>query len=93
MCKEALTLDENPRWGALNLRHIGDERLNIDTTAERLCVDRQTFFRDISLAMEDLAELLFNIDAIGARKNKKRPLQEAIEGPTGAVWPSRRNGL
>lgn len=71
MRKEALTLDENPRWGALDLRHIGDERLNIDTTAERVCVERQTFFRDISLAMEDLAELPFNIEAMGTRKNKK----------------------
>lgn len=71
MCKETLTLDDNRRWDALNLRHTGDERLDINTTAERLCVDRQTFFRDISLAMEDLAELPFNIEAIGARKNKK----------------------
>ena len=71
MCKEALTPDEARRWDALYLRYISDERLTIDDIANRLCVDRRTFFRDISLAMEDLAVLLFGIEAIGARKNKK----------------------
>ena len=53
------------------MRYIGDERLSVDTIAEKLNIDRRTFYRDISLAMEDLAVLLFGIEAIGARKNKK----------------------
>ena len=71
MCKEALTPDEARRWDALYMRYIGDERLSVDTIAEKLNIDRRTFYRDISLAMEDLAVLLFGIEAIGARKNKK----------------------
>ena len=71
MCKEALTPDEARRWDALYMRYIGDERLSIDSIAKRLNIDRRTFYRDISLAMEDLAVLLFGIEAIGARKNKK----------------------
>lgn len=71
MCKEALTPDESRRWDALYLRYITDERLSVDTIAERLSIDRRTFYRDISLAMEDLAVLLFGIEAIGARKTKK----------------------
>ena len=70
MCKEALTPDEARRWDALYMRYIGDERLSIDSIAKRLNIDRRTFYRDISLAMEDLAVLLFGIEAIGARKNK-----------------------
>ena len=67
--KEALTPDEARRWDALYMRYIGDERLSVDTIAEKLNIDRRTFYRDISLAMEDLAVLLFGIEAIGARKN------------------------
>lgn len=71
MCKEALTPEESRRWDALYLRYISDERLGIDTIAAELNIDRRTFFRDISLAMEDLAVLLFGIEAIGVRKNRK----------------------
>ena len=71
MCKEALTPDEARRWDALYLRYISDERLSVETIADRLGVERRTFYRDIKLALEDLAVLLFGIEAIGARKNKK----------------------
>lgn len=71
MCKEALTPDEVRRWDALYLRYICNEQLSIDAIARRLNIDRRTFFRDISLAMEDLAVLLFGIEALGARKNRK----------------------
>ena len=71
MCKEALTPDEARRWDALYMRYIGDERMSADTIASKLHIDRRTFYRDLSLAMEDLAVLLFGIEAIGARKNKK----------------------
>ena len=53
------------------MRYIGDERMSADTIASKLHTDRRTFYRDLSLAMEDLAVLLFGIEAIGARKNKK----------------------
>ena len=71
MCSKALTPDEARRWDALYLRFIGDERLKVDAIAERLHVDKRTFYRDIGKAMEDMAVLLFGIEAIGARKNKK----------------------
>jgi len=71
MCKEALTPDEARRWEALYLRYISDERLSVEDIADRLGVERRTFYRDISMAMEDLAVLLFGIEAIGARKNRK----------------------
>lgn len=71
MCKEALTPEEARRWDALYLRYISDERMSIDDIADKLHIDRRTFFRDISAAMEDLAVLLFGIEAIGARKKKR----------------------
>ena len=71
MCKEALTPEETRRWDALYLRYISDERMSIDDIADKLQIDRRTFFRDIGAAMEDLAVLLFGIEAIGARKKKQ----------------------
>ena len=71
MCSKALTPDEARRWDALYLRYISDERLSVDDIAEELGVDKRTFYRDINMALEDLAVLLFGIEAIGARKNRR----------------------
>lgn len=72
MCQEALTPDEARRWDALYARYISDERKSVDDIAAQLGIDKRTFYRDISLAMEDLAVLLFGIEALGARKNPRR---------------------
>ena len=73
LCKDATNPDEARRWDALCLRYITPERLNVDDIAERLHIDKRTFYRDISRAMEDMAVLLFGIEAIGTWKpNKKK---------------------
>lgn len=71
LCKEAVNSDEARRWDALYLRYIDEERLSIDDIAERLNIDKRTFYRDINRAMEDMAVLLFGIEAIGSWKHKK----------------------
>lgn len=72
MCKEALTPDEARRWDALYLRYISEKRMSVDDIANKLGIDRRTFYRDIGLAMDDLAVLLFGIEAINIRKNRKQ---------------------
>ena len=71
LCYESGRLDEKNRWDALYLRYIDDERITIDGIAEKLNIDRRTYFRYISYAMEDLAVLLFGIEAIGTWRPKK----------------------
>ncbi len=71
LCMKSDNPEEVRRWQALYLRFIGDERLKPDTVAERLHIDRRTFYRDIGKAMEDMAVLLFGIEAIGSWKPKK----------------------
>lgn len=63
--------DDSRRWKALYLRYVADERLTIDEIVERLSVDRRTFYRDIGRAMEDMAVLLFGLEAIGTWKRKR----------------------
>lgn len=71
MSKNAENPEERRRWEALYLRYIGEERLGIDVIADRLDIDRRTFYRDLNRAMEDMAVLLFGIEAIGSWKHKK----------------------
>lgn len=77
LCYESGRLDEKNRWEALYLRYIDDERITIDSIANRLSIDRRTYFRYISYAMEDLAVLLFGIEAIGTWKPQKAPRSRA----------------
>ena len=70
-CQEAACQEETRRWEALYLRYISDEILNVDDIAERLYVDKRTFYRDINRALEDMAVLLFGIVAIGTWKKSK----------------------
>ena len=62
--------DEMRRWDVLYFRYISDEKLSTDEIAERLHVDRRTLFRDTNKAMQDLAILLFGIEAIDTWKRK-----------------------
>lgn len=71
MCMSAENPEETRRWQALYLRYIGEERLSVDDIADRLVIDRRTFYRDINKAMEDMAVLLFGIEAIGSWKHKR----------------------
>ena len=72
MCDSAANPTEARRWKALYLRYISDERLTIDEITARLDdIDRRTFYRDIDSAFEDMAVLLFGIEAIGTWKPKK----------------------
>ncbi len=68
LCRVALFADEARRWDALYLRYISDEKLSVDAIADRLHIDKRTFYRDISKAMEDMAVLLFGIESIGTWK-------------------------
>ena len=71
MCKEAGDSDEARRWDAVYLRYIDPARLSVDDIAAELHVDKRTFYRDIGKAMDDLAVLLFGIEAIGTWKHKR----------------------
>ena len=71
LCYESSKLDEKNRWDILYLRYIDEERLTIDSISSKLNIDRRTYFRYINRAMEDLAVLLFGIEAIGTWKPKK----------------------
>ena len=72
ICCESGKPDEQNRWETLYLRYITDERINIDAIANKLNIDRRTYFRYVNRAMEDLAVLLFGIEAIGTWKPKKQ---------------------
>lgn len=71
MCRDSINPDETRRWEALYLRYINSERMSVDDIAERLSIDKRTFYRDINKAMEDMAVLLFGIEAIGSWKHKR----------------------
>lgn len=71
LCKEAVNPDEARRWEALHLRYIDSRRISIDDIAEQLSIDKRTFYRDINRAMEDMAVLLFGIEAIGSWNHRK----------------------
>ena len=71
ICYESSRPDEKNRWDTLYLRYIDEERITIDSIASRLSIDRRTYFRYVNRAMEDLAVLLFGIEAIGTWKPQK----------------------
>lgn len=70
ICQSSENPDEARRWQALYLRYIDAKRLSVDSIASLLGIDRRTFYRDINKAMEDMAVLLFGIEAIGSWKHK-----------------------
>jgi tyrosyl-tRNA synthetase len=70
ICRSAQYTDETRRWEALYLRYITDEIIGIDDIADKLHIDKQTFYRDIGKAMEEMAVLLFGIESIGVWRRK-----------------------
>ena len=71
LCLESENPEEARRWNALYLRYIGKDRMRVEAIAEQLNIDKRTFYRDVGKAMEDMAVLLFGIEAIGSWKPKK----------------------
>ena len=71
MCLDSDNPDEVRRWNALYLRFLGENPMRPDKVAGELHIDKRTFYRDIRRAMEDLAVLLFGIEAIGTWKHKR----------------------
>lgn len=71
LCRESSDPDELRRWNALYLRYIDSRKMNVEDIAAKLCIDKRTFYRDINRAMEDMAVLLFGIEAIGSWKHKR----------------------
>ena len=71
MCLDSDNPDEVRRWNALYLRFLGENPMKPDKVAEELHIDKRTVYRDIRRALEDLAVLLFGIEAIGTWKHKR----------------------
>nr|DAY82568.1 MAG TPA: ferric uptake regulation protein [Caudoviricetes sp.] len=71
LCQQDGNPDEERRWQALYLRYVADEHMNIAQIADKLHIDKRTFYRDIGKAMEDMAVLLFGLEAIGTWKHHK----------------------
>lgn len=73
LCLESENPEEARRWNALYLRYIGKDRMRVEAIADQLNIDKRTFYRDIGKAMEDMAVLLFGIEAIGSWKHGSQP--------------------
>ena len=71
LCLESENPEEARRWNALYQPYIGKDRMRVEAIAEQLNIDKRTFYRDVGKAMEDMAVLLFGIEAIGSWKPKK----------------------
>ena len=67
--------DEARRWEVLYLRYMADERMNLDDIADKLHINKRTLYRDTDRAMEDMAVLLFGIEAIGTWRHSAQPRQ------------------
>ena len=76
ICGKSDKPEEKSRWDILYLRYISDERMTINDISDRLNIDRRTYFRYAQRAMEDLAVLLFGIEAIGTWKPKRTVTQK-----------------
>jgi transposase len=70
LCNTARYEDEQRRWKALFFRYLSDEKRSADEIADKLNVDKRTFYRDIGRAMEEMAVLLFGIEAIGTWRRR-----------------------
>ena len=69
LCENAENPEELRRWKVLYLRFMSDERITLRDIAERLNINKRTLYRDTDRAMEDMAVLLFGIEAIGTWKH------------------------
>ena len=72
LCENGETPEEDRRWQVLYLRYMTEKRLKLHEIAEKLHVDKRTLYRDTDRAMEDMAVLLFGIEAIGTWRHSAR---------------------
>ena len=72
LCERSEIPEETRRWEVLYLRYMSDERMNLRDIAERLNINKRTLYRDTDRAMEDMAVLLFGIEAIGTWRHSMR---------------------
>lgn len=75
LCENADNPEELRRWKILYLRYMSDERMNINDIAMELHINKRTLYRDTDRAMEDMAVLLFGIEAIGTWKHSNQLLR------------------
>ena len=71
LCMDAEMSDEGRRWEVLYLRYISEKRMKLDEIAATLHINKRTLYRDTERAMEDMAVLLFGIEAIGTWKHSR----------------------
>ena len=72
LCRESNSIEQQRRWQALHLRYIDERRMSIEQIADFLHIDKRTFYRDVSRAMDELAVLLFGIESIGTWKHSRK---------------------
>ena len=72
LCLESEIPEETRRWEVLYLRYMADERKSLYEIADSLHVDKRTLYRDTERALEDMAVLLFGIEAIGSWKPRRQ---------------------
>lgn len=70
LCELSDNPEEARRWEALYLMYINEKKMKVDDIAFKLNIDRRTFYRDLNKAKEDMAVLLFGIEAIGTWKHR-----------------------
>ena len=70
LCQESDSIEQRRRWSAIHLRYIDERKMTIEAIANFLNIDKRTFYRDISKALDELAVLLFGIEALGSWKHK-----------------------
>ena len=61
--------EESRRWQILYHRYISENPMKIDEIVAQFNIDKRTFYRDVNRAMEDMAVLLFGIEALGTWKH------------------------
>ena len=79
LCEKSDNPEEYRRWKVLHMRYISDNRQKLTDIADALNVDKRTLYRDTDRALEDMAVLLFGIEAIGTWKHNSRFLQQNAE--------------
>lgn len=72
LCENSEIPEESRRWEVLYLRYMSKERMNLREIADKLHINKRTLYRDTDRAMEDMAVLLFGIEAIGTWRHSAR---------------------
>ena len=65
LCMADNLSEQQRRWQSLYLKYIAPEKMRVGDIADLLKIDRRTLYRDLEKAFEDLAVLLFGVEAMG----------------------------